>query len=85
MPIPDGQQLQQLAHVRQAILPRGLGDIGFMDKGSDIVERERHGIKAVVIGELCPSAVGPEVDAATGRRQCIQHDCHGLVEDRLLG
>ena len=28
--IGDSQQLQQLAHVRQAILPGGLGDIRFM-------------------------------------------------------
>jgi len=34
MTVSYGQQFQQLAYVRQAILARGLGDIRFMDNGS---------------------------------------------------
>lgn len=81
--VPDGQQLQQLAHVRQAILPGGLGDIGFMDKRSNVVESQLHNIRAVLGGELGSGAVGPMVNAAAGGRQRIQHDGYGFVDDRL--
>lgn len=74
LPVGDGQGLQDLAHVTESALARGLGQIRFVDEGPHMGVCGLIDAEALLIGEFGLGTESPDIDPARCWREAVGDD-----------